>query len=105
MEAYVSEQLKNKEKEFTTNEQITLAVLSWNAAGGSPRGNLSEWFLCKSRKYEFPIASPDILVIGLQEMCELTKLLGDSTREQEWVCYLKKEIQDVFYDSNYVIVR
>ena len=104
MEAYVSKKLKSKEEEYTSVERLSLCVLSWNTAGNPPKGNLSEWILCQSIKYQFPIKGPELIVIGLQEMCELTKLLGDKTREKEWVEYLQQQIQKAF-DINYLIVN
>ena len=104
MEAYVSEQLKAKEQEFTSVEQVSMCVLTWNAAGNSPRGNLSEWLRCQSKKYENSVLAPDLLVIGIQEMCELTKLLGDQTREIEWAEYLRLEAFKTF-GIEYAIVR
>lgn len=103
MEAFVSKQLKTKESEFTSLEHISLSVLTWNTSGNSPKGELSEWLLSLSKKHTVPIV-PDLLIIGLQEMCELTKLLGDQLREQEWVDYLRQETGKAF-GSKYSIVN
>ena len=103
MEAYVSEQLKIKENEFTSIEHMNIIILTWNAAGNSPKGNLSEWFLCKSRQFENIKESPDVIVIGIQEMCELTKLLGDLSREKEWADFLTLQAYAAF-QQNFVVV-
>jgi hypothetical protein len=99
MQAYVVEKLKSKEIEFTSIENTTVCILTWNAAGNSPKGNLLEWFLCRSKKFNKEVQSPDIIFIGLQEMCELTKLLGDQTRQQEWVDYLGSQACTAFQEK------
>lgn len=102
MEAYVSTQIQGKQEEFTTSHNFTVTILTWNAGGYFPGSSkLREWFLCQNKKYTDPIDAPDIIVIGLQEMCELTKLRGDLIREQEWVKYFISEMLEIFSPDTY----
>jgi hypothetical protein len=97
---------KNEEiKGKITVQKFTLAILTWNAATNSPSGSLAEWLQCKGKRFETQINPPDVIVIGLQEMCELTKILGDSKKAQEWVLFLENETRKAFKGTQYKIVR
>lgn len=104
MQAYVSGELKLKEEQYTSKSNLSLVVLSWNTAGLPPRGNLTDWVSCCSKKYTQAVSCPDIVIFGLQEMCELTKLLGDPVRELEWVRYLRAQVSSIYSDE-YAIVH
>jgi hypothetical protein len=104
MEAYINEELRQKEEEFMEKFKIRLEILTWNAAGLTPCGEIEDWLGCKSRRFSDCPSCPDILVIGLQEMCGLSKILGDSIREAEWAAFLKEQVQKTFRTS-FVTVR
>ena len=103
MEAYINEEIRHKEEEFIENHNLELVLLSWNAGGLQPCGELDDWFCCKSRRYNENVKTPDILVVGLQEMCVLSKLLGDSSRESEWSKYVREHINRI-YENKFVLV-
>lgn len=104
IEAYVNKELRIKEEEYTSLTKFSLVILTWNAAGMAPSGDLEKWISCKNNRFVEKVKSPDFIVFGLQEICGLSKLLGDSNREQEWASYLKQQIQGSFQDEEYVIV-
>ena len=103
MDAYISKELKTKEDEYTSTSPFSLVVLTWNAAGLAPSGDLTSWIGSTNKRFAVKVASPDFLVFGLQEMCGLSKLLGDQNREQEWAVYLKQQIWATF-EEEYVMV-
>ena len=106
IEAYVNKELRVKEEEFTSLRKFSLVVLTWNAAGMPPSGDLRNWIGCQNCRFVEKVKPPDFIVFGLQEICGLSKLLGDTNREQEWASYLKQQIQEIFQEKEeeYVIV-
>ena len=103
MDAYINEEIRHKEEQFIENYNLQLLILSWNAAGLQPCGDLDDWFCCKSRRYSEKVRTPDIIVVGLQEMCVLSKILGDSLREFEWSKYLREQINRI-YENKFILV-
>lgn len=103
MEAYINEEIRHKEEQFIENYNLQLVVLSWNAAGLQPCGELDDWFCNKSKRFNEKVKTPDIIVVGLQEMCVLSKLLGDSLREFEWSKYVREQINRI-YENKFILV-
>lgn len=78
-ESMVKYQLKLKESEFTTKQEFTIFVGTWNVNGQPPTVSLLPWLACD----EDP---PDLYAIGFQEI-DLSKeafLFNDTPREAEW---------------------
>jgi phosphatidylinositol-bisphosphatase len=105
MDAFVNGELRQKEEQFTSKKRLDLVILTWNVAGFSPRGNLDEWVNCEgffekdSGESNERLTEPDVIIFALQEMCELTKILGDPVREAEWVRYLMCQACKVYGDG------
>ena len=104
MDAFVNSELKQKEEQFTSKRNLDLIILSWNVAGRGPGGELKDWVGCSDFHTREKLEPPDIIVFALQEMCELTKILGDPVRESEWVGYLISQAKQV-YGDNYSIIH
>jgi hypothetical protein len=64
-----SEQLQKLEAEYSTYHPIRVKVCSWNLGGREPPVNvdLAQWVLGSPPHRE----TPDVLVVGLQEMVKL----------------------------------
>ncbi|CAG9314483.1 OCRL_1 [Blepharisma stoltei] len=105
MDFYINEQLRKRESEFTEKRNIRIMVGTWNTAGTQPQEELSLWYKCQSEKYDSPEESPDILLICLQEMCELTakNLLGAEARMREWTNHLCEQVNLSFPGNDYVV--
>lgn len=101
MEIYIHHKLKRREGEFMQALPLRTFVGTWNCAGEAPRESLVKW-LKGSSLDEF---EPDILVIGLQEACELTpsKMLGDPERIRDWIFFLCSELRKA-YRSRYLMI-
>lgn len=96
MSAYVEEMLDRSSNKFCIKKQLNFLVVSWNVAGLPPRDVLQD--LIKRPN------SPDLIFFGLQEICFLGKVWGDTGREFEWVEYLLNLCKQVFVED-YTIVR
>lgn len=103
MDAYIDKELKTKENEYTSTSQFSLIILTWNAAGLAPNGDLISWISCSNKNFPQKVNPPDFIVIGLQEICGLSKLLGDLNRVNDWTLYLKQQIWAAFQEE-YVMV-
>ena len=96
MNAYIEEVLDRNSHKFCSIKQLSFLVISWNVAGLPPQDVLRDFIKGPS--------SPDLIFFGLQEICFLGKVWGDSGREFEWVEYLINLCKQVFVE-NYTIVR
>lgn len=99
MLTYVQQQLLKREGEYVTTHYIPVFVGTWNCAGTGPDQSLVSWLSCASPE-------PDILILGLQEMCMLTatNILGDEGRMREWVEFVERQVKEAFPGSRYVKV-
>ena len=105
MDAYVNQQIKKREKEFTEVQKANVLVGTWNVAGGEPHEDLESWLKCLGSGYQTPCATPDIIVLCLQEICSLNakNILGDESRRRDWTRFLKSEVNRAFPEGNYLL--
>lgn len=99
MLTYVQQQLQKRESEYVTTHYVPVFVGTWNCAGTGPDQSLVPWLSCASPE-------PDILILGLQEMCMLTatNILGDEGRMNEWVDFVVTQVKEAFPGSRYTKV-
>lgn len=99
---YITERLEQVSSKFTTYSNMNLFVGTYNVSGrGNKHADLSEWL--------FPIGSkfkPDIVVLGLQEVIELTAgsiLNVDYSKSSFW----KNLVTDCLnqYGEKYILLR
>jgi hypothetical protein len=98
MEIYIQQKLKHREAEYMTTVHLRTFVGTWNCAGDSPDESIRPWL--KSSPVD-----PDIIIIGLQEVCELTpvNMLGDPERVREWAEFLRSEVRGAF-GAEFIVV-
>jgi hypothetical protein len=101
MEVYIQQKLKKREMEYMRILPLTTFVGTWNCAGDSPRESIVTWLKGSSQAS----VDPDILFIGLQEVCKLTpaNMLGDLSRVQEWILFVCNEVREAF-PSRFLLV-
>lgn len=99
---YITEQLNKLSHEFTTFSNMNLFVGTYNVGGrGNRHADLSEWL--------FPIGDkfiPDVVVLGLQEVIELTAgsiLNVDYSKNSLWENLVTDCLNQ--YGKNYVLLR
>lgn len=98
---YVNNELKTYESKFTSHKDITIFTGTFNLAGASDNKNLTEWL--------FPDEgfSPDIFVVGFQEVVELNAsniLKSDGSVGEYWTKEVETTIRKNSKDS-YVLLR
>ncbi|GAV29654.1 hypothetical protein PMKS-003155 [Pichia membranifaciens] len=98
---YVNKELKTYESKFTSHNDITIFTGTFNLAGASDNRNLTEWL--------FPDEgfSPDIFVVGFQEVVELNAsniLKSDGSVGEYWTKEVETTIRKNSKDS-YVLLR
>jgi phosphatidylinositol-bisphosphatase len=79
-ESVLKYQLTRQEEEFTSIENFTVFVGTWNVNGQSPAGSTAQWLACDAEP-------PDLYVIGFQEL-DLSKeafVFNESLKEDEWM--------------------
>lgn len=102
----IKEQITQYSEQYTTYQDITLFIGSWNIGGKELNTNdsLYEW-LDPSTKTS--CSSPDIYIIGLQEIVELNakSLLyyGNNNQHQYWENIIKKQLSAKI--GQYVIIK
>mmetsp|Transcript_22732 Transcript_22732/g.40891 ORF Transcript_22732/g.40891 Transcript_22732/m.40891 type:complete len:498 (+) Transcript_22732:748-2241(+) len=103
MNFYIHNRLKKREAEFMQVKHLNAFVGTWNCAGEAPRDTIVPWL----RQHSVPGQDPDILVIGLQEACELTptRMLGDPDRVRDWIFFLCNELRQAFRSRYLMIVQ
>ncbi|KAM0792451.1 hypothetical protein ACM66B_005128 [Microbotryomycetes sp. NB124-2] len=96
--------LKDRAAEFTSSEDITLWVGTYNVNGKSPSSeSLLPWF--------FPSSGPDpaIVVIGFQEIVPLTPAMvmaTDPEKKRRWESHIMQTLADrTGKQSDYVLLR
>lgn len=99
MLTYVQQQLQKRESEYVTTHYVPGFAGTWNCAGTGPDQSLVPWLSCASPE-------PDLLILGLQEMCMLTatNILGDEGRMKEWVDFVERQVKEAFPGSRYAKV-
>lgn len=95
MNAYLEEMIERNSFQFCNEKKLNMLVVSWNVAGLPPSNDLRDLLLRTE--------SPDLIFFGLQEICFLGKVWGDSGREFEWVEFLFNLCKQVFVE-HYTIV-
>lgn len=98
---YVNNELKTYESKFTSHKDITIFTGTFNLAGASDNKNRTEWL--------FPDEgfSPDIFVVGFQEVVELNAsniLKSDGSVGEYWTKEVETTIRKNSKDS-YVLLR
>lgn len=96
MDAFIEEMVERNSYQFYSEKKLDLLVVSWNVAGLPPSNEVRELLV--------RTGAPDLIFFGLQEICFLGKVWGDSAREFEWVEFLFNLCKEVFVD-HYTIVR
>lgn len=98
---YVTNKLHERAEEFTNNSNINIFVGSFNVNGTSKRSDLSKWLFPIGDKFK-----PDIVVLGLQEVIELTAgsiLNADYTKGSFWETMVSDCLNQ--YDDKYLLLR
>ncbi|CAI4049962.1 phosphatidylinositol-3-/phosphoinositide 5-phosphatase INP52 SKDI_14G2170 [Saccharomyces kudriavzevii IFO 1802] len=98
---YVNERLLELEDQFTTHSNINLLVGTFNVNGNSRRADLSEWLFPIGDKFK-----PDVVVLGLQEVIELTAgsiLNADYTKSSFWETMVTDCLNQ--YEEKYLLLR
>ncbi|CAI1714255.1 hypothetical protein SEUBUCD646_0N02130 [Saccharomyces eubayanus] len=98
---YVNERLLELENEFTTCSNVNLLIGTFNVNGNSRRADLSEWLFPIGDKFK-----PDIVVLGLQEVIELTAgsiLNADYTKSSFWETMVTDCLNQ--YEEKYLLIR
>lgn len=99
---YITEKLSNVTSKFTTYSNMNLFVGSYNVGGrGNRHADLSDWLFPIGNKFK-----PDIVVLGLQEVIELTAgsiLNVDYSKSSFW----KNLVTDCLnqYGEKYILLR
>jgi len=90
MQAFVQLQLAKRAGEFTKYRTISGFAGTWNCGGTSPSASLVPWLQT--------VHSPELVVLGLQEICKLTasNMLGNEERTQQWTTFLISEVQAAY---------
>lgn len=80
-EQWVQKEMRAREAQFTTYDQIRLFVGTWNVNGKYATQTLSPWLQTEDDSEE-----PDFYILGFQELDLSAEafLLNDSIREEEW---------------------
>jgi len=103
MASYIKEQLKKRESEYCTHQNIPVFVGTWNCGGTGPGESLKKWL----RAGKENVGSPyKILIVCLQEICPLTAthIMGDEQRELAWVRFLTEEIRVAYPSQDFLQV-
>jgi hypothetical protein len=101
VDVYLNEKLKKLEGQFMHALPINVFTGTWNCAGEAPRESVVEWLRGRGE------GEPDIVILGLQEVCQLTptNMLGDPERVREWEFFLDNEVRRAFTVRYRMIVQ
>lgn len=99
MQGYINEQLNKLQHEYLVFSNISLFIGTWNCAGTCPSKNIIDWFNRTTEEY-------DIIVINLQEVCELTtmNILANENGQDVWLHFLINQVRIAFPSTQYEIV-
>lgn len=98
---FVSSKLDQMSEKFTSNSTINLLVGTFNVNGTSRQSDLSKWLFPIGDKFK-----PDVVVLGLQEVIELTAgsiLNADYSKSSFWESMVNKCLNQ--YDEKYILLR
>lgn len=98
---YIDDKLSQIWGQYTTTENMNLLIGTYNVNGMSKKADLSKWLFPIGDKFK-----PDIVVLGLQEVIELTAgsiLNVDYTKGSFWEDLVKDCLNQ--YDEQYVLLR
>lgn len=99
---YAIKQLENRLTEFTSYSNMDLFVGTFNVSGMSDENaDLSEWLFPIGNKFK-----PDVMVLGLQEVIELTAgsiLNADYTKGSLWENLVSNCLNQ--YNEKYILLR
>lgn len=98
---YMTAKLSHRREEFTDSSNINIFVGTFNVNGNSKRADLSKWLFPIGDKFK-----PDVVVLGLQEVIELTAgsiLNADYSKGSFW----EKMVSDCLnqFDEKYLLLR
>lgn len=88
---YISTELKKRSKEYSSASSISLLTGSFNVNGETPDQDISTWI----HPFEAGGVNHDIVVIGLEEVVELTTskmLVTDDTKKKFWATKIKRSL-------------
>lgn len=98
---YVTTKLEEIFDEFTSHSTINLLVGTFNVNGTSRQSDLSKWLFPIGDKFK-----PDFVVLGLQEVIELTAgsiLNADYSKSSFWESMVGKCLNQ--YEEKYILLR
>lgn len=103
MASYIKEQLKKRESEYSTQENIPVFVGTWNCGGTGPAESIKKWLRANKDTVKSPYK---LLIICLQEICPLTatNIMGDEQREMAWTRFIGEEIKVSFPSQDFIQV-
>jgi hypothetical protein len=91
---YLKQQLRKRENEFIEENDLQLAIFTWNAGASHPDHSLRPWFTCANKSTGPRCTLPDLVIVGLQEACELNalNLLNENQSKNPWLQFLVAEV-------------
>ncbi|SMN18591.1 similar to Saccharomyces cerevisiae YOR109W INP53 Polyphosphatidylinositol phosphatase, dephosphorylates multiple phosphatidylinositols [Maudiozyma saulgeensis] len=98
---YINEELSKMSDQYTTTSNMNLLIGTYNVNGMSKRADLSKWLFPIGDKFK-----PDIVVLGLQEVIEMSAsaiLNADNTKGSFWEYVVKDCLNQ--YDDQYILLR
>ena len=98
---YINEELSKLSSQYTTTSNMDLLIGTYNVNGMSKRADLSKWLFPIGNKFK-----PDIVVLGLQEVIEMSAsaiLNADNTKGSFWEYVVKDCLNQ--YDEQYILLR
>lgn len=98
---YVSTKLQSMSDKFTSTSNINLLIGSFNVNGATKKVDLSKWLFPIGEKFK-----PDIVVLGLQEVIELSAgsiLNADYSKSSFWENLVGDCLNQ--YDDKYLLLR
>ena len=105
MQGFINEQLKKMQNQYIVLGKVSVFIGTWNCAGTGPRDSLINWLRCENNQGSCG-EGYDIIVISLQEICELTtmNILGKESSQELWLNFIKTQIRSAFPDSYFETV-
>jgi len=98
---YINEELSKMSDQYTATSNMNLLIGTYNVNGMSKRADLSKWLFPIGDKFK-----PDIVVLGLQEVIEMSAsaiLNADNTKGSFWEYVVKDCLNQ--YDEQYILLR
>jgi hypothetical protein len=105
---WVHAQMAGREPEFTEYRPLRVFVGSYNVNGKFPKEDLTPW-LCEGASADGGACMPDLYVVGLQEMVDLTATnvalsLQCAKRAKEWCALLETVLNGACSRDSYDLV-